>query len=270
MIVITLCSLFYGHDAVQSKVNGQLEGFLGHDTAVQLQEIIKNAAITGKTKLATIIGVIALVVGATSVFVEMQDSINMIWQLKPKPKKGWLAFLKNRFLSLSLIVSLGFLLLVSLGVSALVEAFGNPLHTLIPGISIVVIYVLNLILTIGITSFIFAVMFKVLPDAKIKWKDVFVGSVTTTVLFLLGKFAISFYISKSNIGSTYGTAGSLIVVLLWIYYSAAILYFSAEFTKAYAVEFGSHIHPADYAVVVNQVEEEKENISVQQNIKLQK
>jgi membrane protein len=211
-----------------------------------------------------------LLIGASSVFAEMQDSINMIWGLKPKPKSGWIAFLKNRLLSFSIIVSLGFLLLVSLSFSALVEVFGNHLKLIIPGMSVILVYVINFCITVGITTFIFAVVFKVLPDAEIKWRDVTMGSVATMVLFLFGKFAISFYISKSNVGSTYGAAGSLIILLLWIYYSAMIVYFGAEFTKFYAITFGDEIKPTDYAVTVRQIEEEKGKMSIQEKEKMPK
>ena len=268
LIVITMCSAFFGHDAVEGRVYGQLENFVGHDTAIQLQEIIKQAAISGKKTIATIIGSVALFIGATSVFAEIQDSINMIWGLKPKPKKGWLAFIKNRLLSFSIIVGLSFLLLVSLGFSAIIELFGNHLKTLFPSLSITILYIINSSLTLVITTFIFAVIFKILPDAEIMWKDVFIGSIATTLLFLLGKFGISFYISKSNVGSTYGTAGSLIILMLWIYYSAMILYYGAEFTKYYAVEFGDPIRPAEYAVTVKEVEEEKGRMSIQEKEKL--
>jgi membrane protein len=263
LIIITLCSFFFGRDAVEGKVYAQLEGFVGHDTAIQLQSIIKHAAISGKSVLATVIGVALLVIGASSVFAEMQDSINMIWGVKPKPDSGWKSFLKNRLLSFSMIVSLGFLLLVSLAVSAIIEALGHQLQSTFPGLSTVVIYLINTLITLIITSFIFAVIFKVLPDANIRWKDVIIGSIATTILFLVGKFGISFYISKSNIGTTYGGAGSLIVLLLWVYYSAMILYFGAEFTKYYAIQLGDEIKPTEYAVVVEQVEVEKGKISLQ-------
>jgi membrane protein len=264
LIIITLCSLFFGRDAVQGRIYAQLEGFIGQDTAAQLQSIIQHAAISGKGTFATILGIVLLVVGASSVFAEMQESINIIWGVKPKPKSGWKAFLKNRLLSFSIIVSLSFLLLVSLGFSALVEIFGNHLKSIFPGLSVIIIYLINLILTLSITLLIFAVIFRVLPDANIRWKDVTIGALATTLLFLLGKFGISFYISKSNIGSTYGAAGSLIVLLLWVYYSAMILYFGAEFTKFYAIRFGDEIKPAEYAVTVRQVEEEKGNMSIQE------
>ncbi len=263
LIIITMCSVFFGREAVEGRVYAQLEGFVGHDTAIQLQSIIQHAAISGKSTIATIVGIVLLIIGASSVFAEIQESINMIWGVKPKPKSGWLAFLKNRLLSFSIIVGLGFLLLVSLGFSALVEIFGNHLKSVFPGLSIVVIYLINLVITLGITTFIFAVIFKVLPDANIQWKDIIIGAVATTVLFSLGKFGISFYISRSSIGSTYGSAGSLIVLLLWVYYSAMILYFGAEFTKFYAVQFGDEIKPSEYAVTVQQVEVEKGKMSIQ-------
>ncbi len=264
LIIITLCSLFFGRAAVQGKVYAQLEGFVGRDTASQLQSIIEHAAISGKGTLATIFGVALLIIGASSVFAEIQDSINMIWGLKAKPKAGWLLFLKNRLLSFSIIVSLAFLLLVSLGISAMIDMLGNRLQAHFPGLSVLVIYIINNLITVAVTTVIFAVIFKVLPDANIQWKDVLTGAIATMILFLLGKFGISFYISKSNIGTTYGAAGSLIVLLLWVYYSAMILYFGAEFTKFYAVHIGDEIKPAEYAVTVEHVEKEKGKMSIQQ------
>ncbi|HMH33402.1 MAG TPA: YihY/virulence factor BrkB family protein [Puia sp.] len=256
LMIISLASLFFGREAVEGKIYGQLEHFVGHDTAFQLQQIIRNAAVIGKGKLAAIIGGVALLIGATGVFGEIQDSINMIWGLKPKPKKGWLKLLQNRILSFSVIIGLGFLLLVSLGFSALVDAFSDRLMIAYPEVTVVLFYIVNLLLSFVITSLIFGTVFKVLPDAKIAWGDVAAGALTTAVLFMLGKFAISFYISKSHVGTTYGTAGSLVVLLLWIYYSSVILYFGAEFTKYYAVAFGSAIYPNEYAVITKQVEVE--------------
>ncbi len=263
IMIISLCGLFLGREAVEEKIYAQLAGFVGHDTAAQLQEIIKKASLSGKSKLAAIIGGITLLIGATTVFAEIQDSINTIWGLKPKPKKGWLKMLQNRVLSFSVIISLGFLLLVSLGVTALIEGFSDRLKAAFPDVTVVVFYIINLLVTLIVTTLIFGVIFRVLPDAKIKWKDVFGGAVATALLFMLGKFGISFYISKSDVGSTYGTAGSLVIILLWVYYSSIILYFGAEFTKAYAVKYGSQIHPNEYAVTMKQVEVETGNKSVQ-------
>jgi membrane protein len=264
IVILYLCSIFFGREAVQGSIYGQMESFVGHDAALQLQDIIKNATISGKGTVAAIIGVITLLIGATSVFAEIQDSINMIWGLKPKPKTGWWKLVQNRLLSFGVIGSLGFLLLVSLGVTALVEGLSNRLKAHFPDITIVVFYIINLIITFGVVTALFAVIFKVLPDAKIKWRDVLAGSIATALLFMLGKFGISFYISKSNVGGTYGTAGSLVVLLVWIYYSSIILYFGAEFTKAWAVKYGSEIHPNDYAVIAKTVEVEQGKKSVQE------
>ncbi len=263
IVIISLSGIFLGREAIEGKIYQQLAGFIGSDTAAQLQEIIKNASIAGKGKLAAIIGGITLLVGSTTVFAEIQDSINSIWGLKPKPKRGWVKMLQNRFLSFSVIIGLGFLLVVSLGISSLIDGFGERLKTQFPDISVIVFYVINIILTLIIITLIFGVIYRVLPDARIKWRDVFAGAVTTALLFMAGKFAISFYISKSNIGSTYGAAGSLVVLLLWVYYSALILYFGAEFTKAYAVKYGSKIYPNHYAVTTKTVEVETGQQSIQ-------
>lgn len=263
IVIISICGLLLGREAVEGKIYGQLAGFVGSDTAAQLQQIIKNASLAGKSHIAVVIGAITLLVGATTVFAEIQDSINMIWGLKPKPKRGWLKLIQNRFLSFSVIASLGFLLLVSLGITAIIDGFSERLKEHFPEVAVIVFYIINLAITLTVITLIFGVIFKVLPDAKIKWRDVLAGAIATALLFMLGKFGISFYISKSNVGSTYGTAGSLVVLLLWIYYSSIILYFGAEFTKAYAVKYGSEIHPNNYAVTTKMVEVETGKQSVQ-------
>src|SRR5450755_244263 len=188
LIIITMCSIFFGHAAVEGRVYTQLEGFVGHDTAIQLQQIIQHAAISGKNTLATVIGVAFLIIGASSVFAEMQESINMIWGLKPKPKSGWWLLIKNRLLSFGVIGSLGFLLLVSLGISGLIEALSNRLRNHFPDITIMLFYIINLVINFGVISVLFAVIFRVLPDATIKWKDVMAGAIATAVLFMAGKF----------------------------------------------------------------------------------
>lgn len=264
ILIISLTSIFYGREAVEGQIYGQLEGFLGADTAVQLQDIIKNAALSGKGTLAAIIGGITLLIGATTIFAEIQDSINTIWGLKPKPKKGWLKMLQNRFLSFSVIISLGFLLVVSLAVTSVVDALSQRLQAAFPDVAVIIFYIINQIITLAIITTIFGVIFKVLPDAKIKWKDVLSGAVVTAVLFMLGKFGISFYISQAAVGSTYGAAGSLAIVLVWTYYSSIILYFGAEITKAYAMRYGSEIHPNDYAVVTKEIEVEMGRKTLQQ------
>lgn len=263
VVIISLCGIFMKKEAAQGKVFDQLKGFLGSETALQLQEIIKSAGLGDKGTIAFIIGLITLLLGATTVFGDIQDSINTIWGIKPKPKRGWLKMLQNRFLSFSVIVSLGFLLLVSLGVTAILDGFSNRLQARFADVSVILFYILNTIITLGVVSAIFGVIFKVLPDANIKWRDVAAGALVTGVLFLIGKMGISLYISKSDVGSTYGAAGSLVILLLWTYYSSIILYFGAEFTKSYAVAYGSEILPNHYAVTIKEIEVEQGSKSVQ-------
>lgn len=267
VVIISFCGFFLKREAIEGKIYSILNGFVGSDTASQLQEIIRNAAVGNKGNLAAVIGVVTLIIGATTVFAEIQDSINSIWGLKPKPKNGLLKIIVNRLLSFSLIVSLGFLLLVSLTVTGIIEGINVRLQRYFPEVTIYVFYIINLVLTIGISMLIFAVIFKVLPDAKIKWRDVTVGAFVTALLFLGGKFLISFYISQTNVGSTYGAAGSLVVLLAWIYYSSIILYVGAEFTKSYAMTYGSAIHPDTYAVTTKQVEVETNENTIQDNQK---
>lgn len=267
VVIIALCGIFLGAEAAEGEIYGQLRGFLGAETAAQLQTLIEKASLGGKSKIAFYIGIGTLVVGATTVFADIQDSINMIWGLKPKPKRGWLKMLQNRFLSFSVIISLGFILLVSLAVTAVIDGFSNRLKANFEEVSVVLFYILNTAITLGIITLIFAVIFKVLPDAKIKWRDVLSGAVVTALLFMIGKFGISIYIGQSDVGGTYGAAGSLVVVLLWTYYSSIILYFGAEFTKAYAIKYGSEIRPSHYAVTTKEVEIETGSAPVQDNNK---
>lgn len=265
VVIISLSGMFLEREAVEGKVYQVLQDFVGHDTAVQLEEIIKNAGIGDKGIFAFIIGIVVLLIGATTVFSVMQGSINDIWGIKPKPKNSIVKMLKDRFLSFSVIISLGFLLLVSLAVTGLVESLSGNLQDSFPTINIVLIYIINLVLNLGFSVLIFATIFKVLPDAEIKWKDVFMGAFITALLFLIGKFGISLYVSKTDVGSTYGAAGSLVILLVWVYYSSIILYLGAEFTKAYAVKYGSEIRPSEYAVTIKEVVQETGNKSIQEN-----
>lgn len=248
LVVIFLAGLFLGREAVQGSLESQIQQFVGEGAAQQLQEIIKNASASKKGTIPALIGFVTLIVGATAVFAEIQDSINGIWHLKMKPKQSWTVLLKNRLLSFGIIASMGFLLLVSLAASAVIEGLGKSLGTMIPGISVIFLYLVSQVVTLLIVTFLFALIFKILPAAKIKWSDVWPGALATALLFMAGRFAISFYISKSDFGSSYGAAGSLIILLVWVYYSSLILYFGAEFTKVYTTRFGSGIHPNQYAI----------------------
>lgn len=258
IIIISVSDVFYGRAAIEGTLYHQISAFVGTDAAVQIQQTIRGAALSNSSNFAATVGVITLLFGATSVFTEIQDSINLIWKLKAKPRKGkgFLKLVFNRLLSFSIVVSLSFLLLVSLLVNGAMDALINRLTSMFPQLTIVLVYILNLLLTFGITALLFAMIFKVLPDAKIKWKHVRAGAFTTAVLFMAGKFLIGYYLGHSKLSNTYGAAGSVIVMLLWVYYSSMILYFGAVFTHVYAVHTGSRIYPNDYAVWIQQIEVE--------------
>jgi membrane protein len=230
---------------------------MGIQASTQIKDIIKNYAIHSKSGTAVISGVVILLLGASSMFVEIQDSLNIIWRVKAKPKKSWLKLIQNRFLSFSLIASLGFLLLVSLVINILVSALSDKIQHFFPGVN-VIIFIINLGITFVVITLLFAIIFKVLPDVKISWKDVRSGAIFTALLFMLGQYLIGLYIQYFANSSAYGAAGSIIVILTWIYYTSAILYIGAEFTQVYAEAIGSKIEPAEYAVAVKQTEIEME------------
>jgi membrane protein len=258
IIIISISDIFYGRAAIEGTLYHQIANFVGSDAAAQIQEMIRGAALSNSGSIATIVGIGTLLFGATSVFGEIQDSINRIWKLKAKPRKGrgFLKLVINRLLSFSLVISLGFLLLVSLLINGAMEVFIDHLTKLFPNLTVILVYVLNLILTFGITALLFGMIFKVLPDARIQWKHVRAGAITTATLFMAGKFLIGYYLGHSKMSNTYGAAGSIIVMLLWVYYSAMILYFGAVFTHVYAAHTGSMIYPNKYAVWIQQVEVE--------------
>jgi len=267
LIVITVADIFYGRAAVEGTLFGEIKSFVGSDAAMQIQEIIKNAARSRHATFASIIGSVALVFSATGVFTEIQGSINTIWQLKAKPRKGWVKFLLNRVISLSMILGLGFILLVSLVVNAVLDLLMQRLLTVLPEGSIWITYSANTLITFAVISFLFGIIFKFLPDAEIQWKDVRTGSFTTAVLFMIGKFAIGYYLGKSNPGGTYGAAGSAVIILLWVYFSAMILYFGACFTKVNAQFSGRKIFPDQYAVFVQQIEVQNKDSLQDQEVK---
>lgn len=260
IVVIFIAGLILGKQAVEGSLYGQMQELVGEGAAIQLQQIIKNASVSGRGNIAAIIGIVTLLIGATTVFAEIQDSINTIWHLKLKPKQGIMRTLKKRLLSFGVIASLGFLLLVSLAASAIIEGLGKGLRDMIPGIGVVVFYIISQALTLAVATLLFAIIFKILPDANLRWKDVWPGAIATAVLFMIGRFAISFYIGKSDFGTTYGAAGSLVVLLVWVYYSSLILYFGAEFTKAYTLNFGSGIQPKSYAYSTREIDLEAEKL----------
>jgi membrane protein len=264
IVIIFFADIFYGREAIEGTVFGQIKEFVGAPAAAEIQAIIRSATLSGKASVTGFLGFITLLLGTTTVFAEIQDTINIIWGLKAKPRKGWIKMITNRLLSFSIVISLGFLLLVSLVITGLVEALSNRLLHVFPNVALLVIYIFNILTTFAVVTLLFAIIFKMLPDAKIKWRDVITGAMVTAILFMIGKFGITFYINTSNVGTAYGTAGSFVIILLWIYYSSVILYFGAEFTKAYAATYGRHIEPNQYAVWVKQIEVENSHGTLKQ------
>lgn len=257
LIIVSLAGIIYGQEAAKGKIFAELNKFVGADAANQIQETIKNISQSQESTWAIIIGFVTLFIGTTGVFIEIQDSINHIWRVKAKPKTGWIKLVTNRVLSFSMVIGLGFLLIVSLVINGLVLALSAKLQIYFPDIAILFVNIFNLVLTFIVISALFGIIFKYLPDVLIEWKDVRMGAFFTAILFMLGKFLIGLYIEQVGPGSAYGAAGSLIVILIWVYYTAAILFFGAEFTQVYADCYGGKIKPAEYAVHVLQVEEEK-------------
>lgn len=259
IIIITICGFFFGEEAVTGQLYGQINRMVGDDAAIQIQEAIKNVQLADSNIFVSIFGVVMLLIGASGVFAEIQSSINFIWGLKAKPNKGLKKFIQNRIMSFSMIVSVGFLMLVSLILNATLDVLNARLKLYLPESTIYLFYVINLVIVFASITLLFAIIFRTLPDGIIKWKDAFIGASSTAVLFMVGKFAIGFYLGNSTIGSVYGAAGSVIVILVWVYYSAIILYFGAEFTKVYARSYGGEITPNAYSVKIKkEIFEEKE------------
>jgi len=250
IIIISLSGFFFGAEAVKGELFGQINGLVGNQAALQIQEIIKNVKLSHSSVFATTFGIIILLIGASGVFVEIQDSINFIWGLKAKPKRGLIKFIKNRLMSFSMIGSVGFLMLVGLIINSVMDILYNRLEKFFPVDSIYLVYVFNLLIVFGIITLLFTVIFKTLPDGKVALRDCLTGAAFTSFLFMIGKFAIGAYLGRSAMASWYGAAGSVILILLWVYYSAIILYFGAEFTKMYATTHGQKIIPNEYSVQI--------------------
>ncbi|MBO3270185.1 YihY/virulence factor BrkB family protein [Hymenobacter defluvii] len=251
LIVITAASTFLDQDAVTGKLFTQIDGLVGAKAAATIQDSIRTFNQQQQGGISAIIGVGTLIFAATTFFVTLQESINSIWNVKAKPDtttgSAW-NFVRDRLLSFGLILSVALLLLMSFVISALLTAFTDYLSRLLPGITVVLIKVIDFVVSLGVTSLLFAMIYRYLPDAIIRWRDVRIGALITGTLFLLGKYLISFYISNFDPGSAYGAAGSIIVLLVWIYYSSLIIFFGAEFTQEYAAAYGQRVQPKAHAV----------------------
>ena len=266
LVIIFISNLFWGRQAIEGTIHSQISGLIGNEAAIVIQELIKNAAVSGNS-LTAIIGFGTLLFTATTFFTEMQDSINIIWNLRVKKSRSWQQILKNRLICFCILSGLGLLVIVFLLINGVIEGFMGKIQEMFPQIAITVVYIVNLLLNLLVVALLFAFIFKVLPDAVIQWRDVAAGAFFTALLFMIGKFGVTFYINVSNMGSTYSSAGSLIVLLFWIFYSSTVLYYGAEFTKAYALKFGGEIIPKEFAVTIRVIEVESNEHSVQQNEK---
>lgn len=253
IIVIAIGSIVLGKEAAEGYLYLQFEGLIGKLGALQLQEMIKNVRISGDTPWVSVIGVGTFFLGATGVFIEIQDSINSIWSIKVKPKRGWVRFLFTRIVSFSMVVGIGFLLMVSLVLSAALSMLDGWLASNVNAF-VWLAFIISQLISISVVMLLFAVIFKVLPDAELEWKDVLIGAFFTAVLFLIGKSLINLYLSRSSTVSAYGAAGAVVLIILWVYYSAIILYLGAEFTKVYANKYGGKIRPSGFAVFVEHKE----------------
>ena len=250
VIAIALAGLIWQRDAVQAQVLNQIGGLVGEQGGTFVADLLDSASHPAQGIAATIIGIITLLFGALGVFNELHNALNTVWEVKEEKTQGlWQSIKKvivNRFLSFTMILGIGFMLLVSLVVSTGISALGTWVSSILPFHELV-LQVINLVLSIGIITILFALIFKFLPDADIAWRDVWVGAFVTAVLFSIGKTLIGLYLGSSAVATSFGAAGSLVVLLLWIYYSAQILFFGAEFTQVYANQLGSKIVPEGQA-----------------------
>jgi len=258
IIVIAIVSLVFAN--AQQQIVGQISSVVGSQGAGAIDQTIQNNNKGGGSVIATVVGIVLLLAGASGVFGQLKDALNTIWEVKPKPGRGIMATLKDRFLSFTMVLGTGFLLLVSLVISAAVAALGNWLNQYLPGGQIVG-QVINIILLLAVITVMFALLFKFLPDVKIAWKDVWLGAFITALLFVLGQFALSIYLGFAKVGSAFGAAGSLVIILVWIYYSAQIFLLGAEFTQVYTNTYGSHVKPAENAEFVTEDDRAEEGIA---------
>lgn len=256
LLIISLSGIFFGEDAIRGEIFNQINGLVGDEAARQIQDSLKSIKLSGNNIFTTLLGMLILLIGASGIFVEIQDSINFIWGLKAKPKRGLKMFLTSRLMSFSMIGVLGFLLMVSLISTSLMDVFSQKLRTIFPSLLVDLFYVVNLALIFIINSALFLLIFRTLPDGKVSGKITLIGAMVTAFLFMTGKFAIGTYLGSSAMSTKYGAGGSVILILAWVYYTAIILYSGAIFTMVYSRRYGKDIIPKSYAVHIARTEEE--------------
>ena len=242
VIAIAIAGSFFGEETAQQQIIDQLTGLIGEDGIEPILMALDNISQPQVRGVASLISIAVLILGASGIFAQLQDALNTVWRVKPQPGQGILPFLRKRLSSFLMVLAIAFLLMLSMILSSVVTAIGKYQSDIIPG-SQILWENLDFIVSLGLMTFLFGLMFKYVPDVEIAWKDVFVGSVITALLFIFGKFLLGVYISQGSLGSAYGAAGSLIVFLAWVYYSAQIILFGAEFTQVYSQMYGSKIRP---------------------------
>ena len=242
IIILAIVGLFFGTEAAQGELINELRNIVGDQGAQAIQMVIANASKPKSGIIATSLGLVTLLFGASGVFGELKDGLNIIWEVEPRVDTGILNLIKDRFISLALVMGVGFLLLVSLLISAALATVGKYLGGILT-LPPTVLEITNFLISFAVITILFAMIYKILPDVNIVWRDVWIGAAITSFLFTIGKFLLGFYLGRSTIGSAYGAAGSLVLVLVWVYYSAQILFFGAEFTQIYANRFGSQLKP---------------------------
>ena len=238
LIVIAVAGLVFGQDAAQGQIIGQIQGLVGEESAKAIQSMIEEARKPAAGIIATVLALVLLLLGATGVFAQLQETLNIIWRVEAKPEQGIWKILKDRFISLLAVLGTGFLLLISLVISAGLSAIAQALEHFLP-VTGLVLQLINFFVSFAIVTLLFAMIYKLLPDASIQWSDVWIGAIITSLLFTIGKFVIGFYLGSSDVGLAYGAAGSLVVILIWVYYASQIFLFGAEFTAVYAESRGS-------------------------------
>lgn len=253
VIAIAIAGAVFGQDAARGEILKQMNGLVGIQGAQVIETALANADQPQLGSIASIISVIILLIGASGVFAQLQEALNTVWNVKAKPEKqGIWEFIRKRLLSFGMVLAIGFLLLVSLILSAMLSGISNLDINLLPGFD-PLWEIVNFVISFGFVSLLFALIYKYLPDVKIRWKDVWVGAIITALLFTIGKYLIGLYLGQGSLGSTYGAAGSLIIFLAWVFYSAQILLFGAEFTQVYARKYGRKILPNSHAELTKSI-----------------
>jgi membrane protein len=249
VLAVSVAGLVYGEDAARGQIAEQISGVVGAQAGEAIQTVLSHARAPEEGILSSLVGIVVLLFGASGVFGELQASLNEIWKVAPKPGRGFWGVVQQRFFSFAMVLGVAFLLLVSLLLSALIAGLGGAFSRALPGGSLVW-EVFNFLFSLGVITGLFALIFKVLPDAEVGWRDVWMGALVTALLFTVGKFGLGMYLGRASVASPYGAAGSFIVFVIWVYYAAQILFMGAEFTQVFARHRGHRIGPSTHAVPV--------------------